>query len=236
MCKKKLIIFDLDDTLIDTSDVYWQARSAFVKKIVEEVLIEENTLIEEFEKIDHIYMAKLGFSPYRYEKSMLVTYKLICNKFQRSTSKRTISYIKSCGQSVRENIPKLIKGAENILEWASKNYIVGLITRGHCSWQMQKVCAVGINDYFEFINVVSKKDVGVFRQAILDMEFPVKDTWIVGDSIKSDINPGLEIGANCILYNYKHPHYHWRQDYEPNAIGHFYKVNKLEDIRQLIEN
>jgi FMN phosphatase YigB (HAD superfamily) len=31
MKMEALIIFDLDDTLIDTSDVYWRAKSEFVR-------------------------------------------------------------------------------------------------------------------------------------------------------------------------------------------------------------
>ena len=52
MSKSNLIVFDLDDTLLDTSHVYWLARKLFVETLSEELKINEDKLIEEFEKID----------------------------------------------------------------------------------------------------------------------------------------------------------------------------------------
>ena len=33
-----------------------------------------------------------------------------------------------------------------------------------------------------------------------------------------------------------HPHYHWIQDHESVALGSFYKVDNLSDIRQILES
>lgn len=129
MSHNELLIFDLDDTLIDTSDVYWRARSAFVEKVVREG-IDEKIVIKEFEKVDSINMKKYGFDPTRYEKSMLDTYKNLLGIKEHELSDETISYIKSCGRLILEYPFKLIDGAKDILEWASKRYKVAVITRG----------------------------------------------------------------------------------------------------------
>lgn len=236
MCNQKLVIFDLDDTLIDTSNVYWKSRSSFVEIISEELLIEKNILIAEFEKFDSININILGFSPYRYEKSMVDTYKYICQKINRRPSKKTILSIRTCGSLIRKEVPNLISGAKDILEWTSQNHITGLITRGEYSWQMQKIHSLKIDKYFKFIRVVDNKNVAVFKEAIQDTGQLIQNTWIIGDSVKSDINPGIKLGANCILYTYTHPHYYWEQDYEPCDADNFYKVNKLENIKQAIES
>ena len=51
MAKSGLIVFDLDDTLLNTSNVYWLARKLFVEKLSEELQINEDKLIEEFEQV-----------------------------------------------------------------------------------------------------------------------------------------------------------------------------------------
>ncbi len=63
-----------------------------------------------------------------------------------------------------------------------------------------------------------------------ELEYSPEKTWIIGDSIKSDINPGVETGANCFLYVYHHHKYSWLQEYGCTPIGPFYKVKSLAEI------
>ncbi|WP_287234797.1 hypothetical protein [Microcystis sp. Msp_OC_L_20101000_S702] len=44
MAKSGLIVFDLDDTLLNTSNVYWLARKLFVEKLSEKLQINEDKL------------------------------------------------------------------------------------------------------------------------------------------------------------------------------------------------
>jgi len=56
-----------------------------------------------------------------------------------------------------------------------------------------------------------------------------EDCIVIGDSIKSDINPAIECGIEVIHYEYKHKHYEWEQDKE-ETIYDFKKVTKLLEI------
>ncbi len=235
MIERKLIVFDLDDTLLDTSDLYWRARSAFVKKLVEQG-IDERILIKEFEKIDSINMKTFGFSPKRYENSMLATYELFVDQLNSHVSEQIISDIKACGRLILEELPKPLDGAKTLLQWASEHYVLAMLTRGEDSFQREKLIKSGMFEYFDFIRVVPKKDANVFREFLQDMGYSPKNTWVIGDSIKSDINPGIEVGATCIIYVYKHPHYYWIQDSEFYTIGYFYKVYSLYEIKKLLES
>ena len=57
-----------------------------------------------------------------------------------------------------------------------------------------------------------------------------------GDSVKSDMNPRNEAGAICILFEYRHPEYFWRQEYGTLASGPFYKAKALKDIADIIKS
>lgn len=110
MVKNGLIVFDLDDTLLNTSNVYWLARKLFVEKLSEELQINEDKLIEEFEKIDHLQMQKLKHSPYRYTRSMIETYKSVSHKINHQISEETLKAIKDFGRLILKNIPNTIRG------------------------------------------------------------------------------------------------------------------------------
>ena len=236
MAKSGLIVFDLDDTLLNTSNVYWLARKLFVEKLSEELQINEDKLIEEFEKIDYLQMQKLKHSPYRYTRSMIETYKSVSHKINHQISQETLKAIKDFGRLILKNTPNTIKGAKEILDWSSQNYSLALLTRGENSFQKKKLHKNELYKYFDFIRVVPHKNAEILKKFIQDIGFDCQDVWVIGDSLKSDINPGIEIGAKCILYSYHHPHYHWIQDHESFALGSFYKVDNLSDIRQILES
>jgi putative hydrolase of the HAD superfamily len=236
MSKNGLIVFDLDDTLLNTSNVYWLARKLFIEKLSEELQIDRSQLIEEFEKIDHLQMQKLKHSPHRYTRSMIETYKSVSNKINHQISEQTLKEITNFGRLILKCTPETIQGAKEILDWASNNYFLALLTRGENSFQKKKLHKNELYKYFDFIRVVPQKNSEVLEKFIKDLGFDCKKTWVIGDSLKSDINPGIAIGTNCILYEYKHPDYHWIQDHENVALGSFYRVSKLSDIKAILES
>jgi len=99
---------------------------------------------------------------------------------------------------------------------------------------------MSIGEWFEKLVFGGRKSLyptAVARSGALvrDQNFTPNSTWAVGDSIKSDIDPGLEAGTNCILYLYTHGVYQWVQEYGVQPIGPFYLANSLPQIRAILE-
>lgn len=129
MNNKQHIIFDLDDTLIDTSHVYWDARNAFTN-LFNHQDIPESEIIDIFEKIDEQNMQFYGLSPERYGHSMLKAYKHISTLYKFKQSIGVENSIKELALRILETIPELIDGAFELLQWTSKGYTLHLLTRG----------------------------------------------------------------------------------------------------------
>lgn len=235
MHHNQLIIFDLDDTLVDTSDVYWRARKSFVEVLQAEQFNSE-MVIDIFEEVDSLNMEKLGFSPHRYMKSMLETYDKILLNCNRRSSNQTLDHIRSCGRIVLEKLPQPIEGAQALLEWASAYFKLAILTRGENEFQRRKLHYSGLIKYFDLVRVVTTKDANKFESVIKESGSCSKDTWIIGDSIKSDINPGIEVEAKCILYVYTHHTYYWRQEYGFPPEGPFYMVYQLKKAIDILKS
>lgn len=232
---KKIIIFDLDDTLVDTSDIYWRARNCFVNELREEGFDPEN-VIEIFEEIDSVYMKKFAHAPERYAESMLATYKQILKQKNMEIKEENLSRIKSCGNIILEQLPQLISGSTELLEWAFQYFKLAILTRGDEQLQRRKLKHAGISKYFDLVRVVQIKDENSFCSILNEAGFHPEDAWIIGDSIKSDINPGIKIGASSILYLYTHHSYYWRQEYGLAATGPFYLVYKLKEVIDILKS
>lgn len=230
-----MLIFDLDDTLLDTSDLYWRARSAFVEKVSQEGF-DRLIVIDEFEKVDTKNIQKWGFSPHRYGKSMTETYLLLSYKFDYKAKPETLTFIHEfCSRIVVDTVPETVEGAIDLLEWAYKKFHLVVLTRGEEKLQHRKLKESKLIDYFKEIYVVPFKNRQVFEFVLTQTGFKPEEAWVIGDSIKSDINPGILAGTKCILYSYKHHSYSWIQEHDSEPIGNFYRVNLLSDIKSILE-
>lgn len=80
------------------------------------------------------------------------------------------------------------------------------------------------------------KDTQAIAQLIQEQGFSPSSAWIIGDSVKSDINPGIGAGAKCILYLYTHDEYQWIQEYGVKPVGPFYLATTLHEVRRILES
>jgi putative hydrolase of the HAD superfamily len=222
---KKLFILDLDDTLIDTSDIYYVARESFIELFTGKYLT--NSIIDTFEKIDTENFNKYGYDPHRYFISMVDTYKTLENL---NDLQDIIPEIKKC-YNLLFSKPKLISGAIELLEFLRKSHKkLCLFTRGKKEFQNYKIDSVGIRHYFDFIKVADNKDAKLFKEIIDRLGYSIDETVIIGDSIKSDIIPCMELKIDCIKYNYSHNNYEWLQDKVEIDSDCYLEVNNLWEV------
>ena len=235
MAFNELIIFDLDDTLLNTSDIYWRARTLFAQELQAEGL-EADKVIEVFEEIEAFNIQEYGFAPDRYGKSMLDTYNRIANQLGREMKAERLARIKVYGNMIFEHLPKLMEGATELLTWAASHFELSLITRGALTLQHKKIRRAGLDQYFGFIEVVEEKNTGTFSKMMESAGYTPDRSWVIGDSIRSDINPGIEAGATCILLSYQHEFYSWRQEHGDEAIGPYHKISRLTDAIEVLKS
>ena len=229
------IIFDLDDTLIDTSHVYWDARNAFTN-LFNHQDVPESEVIDIFEKIDEEKMRIYGLSPERYGHTMREAFKYISRSHKINPSIQSESLIEELALRVPTTIPDLIDGALELLQWASERYTLSLLTRGIPEFQLKKIKTLKIDKYFKTIQVVEKKGVPEFQNFLQEIKAQPSDCWVIGDSIKSDINPAIDLGIDPILYLYTHHTYFWRQEYGALAEGAFYLAKSLSEVKSILSN
>ena len=222
------IVFDLDDTLIDTSDIYYKARSRFLD-LMESIGLDRDKSLIEFESIDSEMMHKLNHAPERYGLSMLRTFERFSPNIAKSERSKITTQLKKYGDIVTSNFPVVIDGAHELLRWSNDRYRLAVLTRGQEAFQKRKLRVAGLEHYFQVVQVVNKKDGSALLALLTSMGLKPEDSWVIGDSIKSDILPAKEIGARSILYEYKHPYYIWQQEYDSNLWIDVPKVSKLTD-------
>ncbi|MES2112507.1 MAG: HAD hydrolase-like protein [Bacteroidota bacterium] len=229
------IIFDLDDTLIDTSDLFWRVREEFLFAL-NGSNIPTARIRRLFEAQDSKNMALYGFNPKRYGETMRDVYDKFVTNEVIMPSDFIEGKIEELEKKIVTDIPPLIDGAiETLTKLQKLNYDLYLITRGPKEVQENKIKHHKLSRFFKEYLIVEKKDSQLYRRFINERNASVSDSWIIGDSIRSDINPGLTIGAHCIYYFYEHDHYYWEQEHGDLPISrNFYQIADIRNVLEII--
>jgi putative hydrolase of the HAD superfamily len=99
---------------------------------------------------------------------------------------------------------EVIDGVEETLAELAGRHELTLFTKGHPEEQRMKVDRSGLGRYFGHTAIVKEKDAPAYRRLVEERGFRAAETWMIGNSPKSDINPALEAGLNAVLV--PHPH------------------------------
>ena len=122
------IIFDADDTLWKTEELYDQVRNEFAQMLVDEGLGPAEVVVALAKKIDLENFAKLGLSPDRFPQSLVDTYLQRCKDLHEKAKEKFENEIRSKGEEVFQSEAK---GYDDVaktltqLQLRSTNYTCG---------------------------------------------------------------------------------------------------------------
>ncbi len=73
-----------------------------------------------------------------------------------------------------------------------------IVTKGHLEEQRAKVERSGIEHHFDAVVIVDEKDDQTYRSIVDSLGLDPRQTWMIGNSPRSDINPAIRAGINAI--------------------------------------
>lgn len=208
----ELVLVDFDDTLVATAPRFEAARRQLFELLRgcghDEGLV--RTLHHEI--IDPPMRARYGFGPRRLAHAFRATYEALCVQQGVAPDAALARQCEELGRSVL-GAPPAVDGALAALARLAAQLPTALYTQaGDPEYQLSCVRAAGVLEVLapERVHICAHKTGAAFA-AVLD-RFEVRDpgsAWMIGNSIRSDINPALQIGANAILVEIDEP---WSYD------------------------
>jgi len=90
---------------------------------------------------------------------------------------------------------------ETLAELAQRHHLF-LVTKGDITEQTGKVERSGLKDYFSAVEVLAEKDAPTYSAVVDKYALVREQTWMIGNSPKSDINPALEAGLHAVFVPY----------------------------------
>ncbi len=127
----------------------------------------------------------------------------------------------------------VMDGVEETLARLSSRHELILFTKGHPDEQRLKVERSGLGRYFRHAAIVKEKDSAAYRNLIEQRGHPEEDTWMIGNSPKSDINPALEVGLGAVLVPHARTWVLELQDLKAPEGSRFVQVERFRDLTTL---
>ncbi len=226
--KIKVIAFDADDTL-------W-VNETFFRKAEEEfcVLLEEYLPKEEANKLlfdvemQNLSLYGYGIKPF--------TLSLIEAAIKISNGNMTIDLVQKLiekGKEMLQEPIELIDGIDETLHRLSEKYRLVMATKGDLLDQERKLIRSGLEKYFHHIEIVSDKTEKQYKKLVKHLDITEDEFLMVGNSLKSDILPVLNIGAHAFHIPF---HTTWAHEMIDDEIDHpnFRSFAKASELLQIL--
>jgi len=188
----KAIAFDADDTLWVNETLFREAEQEFC------VLLKDFVPEEECNKrLFDMEMKNLPLYGYGIKPFTLSLIEAAIHFSDGKISNKTITDIIDIGKRMLEAPVELIDGIEETLAHLSSRYRLVMATKGDLLDQERKLIKSGLEPYFHHIEIVSDKQPRHYQKLVNHLDIGVGEFLMVGNSVKSDVLPVLEIGAHA---------------------------------------
>lgn len=208
----KLIGFDGDDTLWHSEDYYQQAGAAFAAIVGHYVDLADGRMAADMLTTEQRNLALFGYGAKGMTLSMVETAIAITGQRISATD---IHQIVEIGKSVLQHPVELLPGMREVVEQMADSYPIVLITKGDLFHQEKKVAQSGLADLFQRIEIVSEKNAAAYRRVLGEFALQPAQFVMVGNSLRSDIEPVVKLGGWGIHLPY---HVTWAHELE-NDLG-----------------
>jgi putative hydrolase of the HAD superfamily len=223
----EVVAFDGDDTLWHSESHFVDAHQRFCEMLAP--YVEDPGLIDaQVVATERNNLALYGYGSKAFTLSLIET--AITLTDGRITS-REISDILELGKRLLDHPIELLDGvAEVVDEVAATGRRLIVVTKGDLFHQEAKVAGSGLADRFARVEIVSEKDVPTYRRVMAAAGVEPERFFMVGNSVKSDVLPVIELGGHAAHLPYT---YTWEFEHVPGANGAEHGYHELASIRDL---
>lgn len=220
----KIIAFDADDTLWDNELFFRETENKFCALL--EDYLPQHTVERELLQVELKNISLYGYGIKAFMLSMIETAISITDKRVKADA---IEKIIGFGQELLNKPVTLIDDVEEVLKTLKPKYRLVLATKGDLLDQERKLKKSGLIDYFHHIEIMSEKKEADYAKLINHLDIHPTELMMIGNSLKSDVLPVLNLGGHAIHIPYHVTWAHERIDTEINNEN-FRQVSRISDV------
>jgi putative hydrolase of the HAD superfamily len=221
------LLIDADDTLWENNIYFERAFENFVEFLAHSSLTPPQVR-EVLNEIELVNARIHGYGARNFGRNLQQAYHHLA---EREIRPDDLEHVMSLAERILEEPVELIEGVEETLGCLAARHDLTLFTKGHPEEQRLKVNRSGLGWFFAHTAIVKEKDAPAYRRLVEERRIPPEETWMIGNSPKSDINPALEAGLGAVLVPHSHTWALERQDLHAPKGVRFLTVERFAHLR-----
>jgi len=222
-----VIAFDADDTLWLSEILYVQVQEKLISLLSPYVvgeLVKEHLYKKEMDNLDAYGYGVKSFVLSMIETSIELT--------QGRITAPEIQRIAGFAKEMLSDDIQLLDHVKETVRALAQSYPLMVITKGDLLDQETKLARSGIGDFFQSVEVVSSKTTMSYEVLLQHHKIDPQRFLMVGNSLKSDILPVLEIGGNAVYIPNQTTWAHELVDNPP--VGDYHELANIGQVPALL--
>ena len=218
--------FDADDTLWESEVFFGEVEKKF-SDLINSYGVEAD-IGKELYETEKRNLPKLGYGVKSFTISMVESAHHLT---QGKISSGDMIEIVQWGKELLHHPVKLLSGVLDVMSQLQSRFTIYVITKGDPFHQQQKFNDSGLSTFVTDIEILQEKDSEAYRKTLASIGVAPEEFLMVGNSIRSDILPVIEIGSHAVHIPHETT---WKYETEhAGTSGDTYTI--LESIRGLPE-
>lgn len=193
----QVIAFDADDTLW-VNEPYFQEVERRFCGLLEDYLPHHSVSQELF----RIEMQNLPLYGYGVKAFMLSMVEAALQVSAGTVPPAVIGQVLAYGKEMLDKPIELLDGVEAVLSALAPRYRLVVATKGDLLDQERKLKKSGLEGYFHHIEIMSDKKEADYLKLIRHLDIEPSAFMMIGNSLKSDVLPVLNIGGHGVHVPY----------------------------------
>lgn len=224
----KVIAFDADDTLFVNEPYFEETEKKFC--VLMEDYLSHQSLSQELFRTEIENLPVYGYGIKAYILSMIEAAMKISNN---TISIEIVEKIIQYGKELLEKPIELLDGVEETLKQLHGKYKLVVATKGDLKDQQRKLHDSGLGKYFHHIEVMSDKQVLDYQKLIGRLEIKPDEFFMIGNSLKSDVLPVLQMGGYAVHVPF---HTTWAHERIDHKVEHpnFKTIEKITEVLPIL--
>jgi putative hydrolase of the HAD superfamily len=224
---RSCLIIDADDTLWENNIYFERAFEEFVEFLGHSSLAPE-AVRDVLDEIETANARIHGYGSLNFARNLRQCYLHLA---EREVKEADLETVMGFARRILECPMEVIDGVPETLEYLAARHDLTLFTKGHPEEQKLKIDRSGLGRYFGHTAIVREKDRAAYHRLVEDRGMRQEETWMIGNSPKSDINPAMEAGLNAVFVPHAHTWVLEKQEIRPGP-GKLLVLERFGDLRE----
>jgi len=224
---RQFLIIDADDTLWENNIYFERAFEEFVD-FLDHSELSPREVRDVLDEIEHVNNQIHGYGSLNFGRNLRQCYEHLA---EREIREEDLATVMGFAKRILECPMEVIAGVAETLEYLAPRHDLTLFTKGHPEEQRLKIDRSGLGGYFAHTAIVKEKHADAYRALVRERGMAPAQTWMIGNSPKSDVNPALEAGLNAVFVPHVHTWVLEKQEIRPGA-GKLLVLERFEELRE----